>query len=589
MLGGRFRVIGSGELVSAISSALSTSADHDPVVNDEPAIVVAVGAPIDIDRDASTITIEAMGAHVIVSPLLGDAGFCPSCWRLRRLAAWATTSAPTTENPWQILADFRVAAMPSPSSWTRRQLTAVCQTIIGQSRSATPRRPFATSVIVTPMGEERTEWVIARPDCHTCQRLLHEASRLPATERPGEAALVGPAAGIVTRLEAIPPLPEEPAYPFVVAASLANTWLTTTQTSLSAASGKGPSLDTAMATALGEAVERYAALSAPSTLIMARPRELAMPHISAHDLHGLTPDQTASLGLANDDDVQAWVPARPVTGGDEVALPASAVFTRSPRGCRPATPFSTSGAACDWSLDTATQSAWAELLERDAFFSTWYGGGSAMRIPVDVEAPEWFAARRGFTAAQIAVNVYDLGSAGGVRIAACVLLGQRHATTRPGRVIGLGHGLTPATAAISAIREAGQVYRGLTYALRDCSLQARQHLIAANPGLIRTPLDHALAFAANSDKFDMTGGRMSETSSDAAKPPQQAFAVDITPLDIAAVTRLRVVRVVGPGLVPYHVGRDQIPWRILQRRIPGSLIDIIESQPQPHPHPHPLC
>src|SRR5690606_2200035 len=185
--------------------------------------------------------------------------------------------------------------------------------------------------------QEQVHPVLARPDCAACRK----KDRRPSPGLPDLAALAGapsrttdfdaiaaavvsPVAGLVRELERIPKDVEEPEEPVVVRAQLANVRFLAGDHGFVGCSGKGRKARAARDGALGEALERYAALTwEPSRSVRSTRDALEGASLDPRALVLFAEDQYATLPYApyTDSTVLDWVPARSLVTGAEVWVP----------------------------------------------------------------------------------------------------------------------------------------------------------------------------------------------------------------------------------------------------------------------------
>lgn len=374
--------------------------------------------------------------------------------------------------------------------------------------------------------------------------------------------------------------------------------------------GVGMNADTAIAKALGEAVERYCgAMFDYDDLQWASYAELGAPATPPHAFALYSDEQYAEPDFTwrrfTEQSTVAWVPGRSLVSGGEVLIPATFVyvpfhyFQRS-RGDTPiAQPIST-GLACGTSIEDATRSALCEVIERDAFTLTWQTGASRRRVasgglPDDVED----AVDR-FGTAGIAVHLMDIG-----RDVACptiLSVAEGFAHGSPALAVAAATHPDAATAARKSMEElahtrkfAAQVMDYLPpvpvdipgghpsvdnqrahlrfYCPQD-SKQAAGFLWAAEDecDLDEIPAPRDLSLAALVEQVAATG--------------EDVIAVDLTTPDIADLG-LSVVRVVVPGFHPLHMGHAN---RALGgRRFAEAIAEHPRWQAFPdNPYPHPF-
>lgn len=497
------------------------------------------------------IRVERDGDDVLVSPLLGGDRLCERCWLLRRIAT-------------KDLAEFDAAAADElvtafelrSTGEIPERLAGAVETVLRDRHAealAAGNRPFPARLTrVAADGRPTLEPVLPLPDCRTC--------RTCRTDDPAPDAdlanVLGAAAGLVPEVGNVPPLPGEPEFPFVALARLANSALNPRRPFWSGASGKGETWPAALRSALGECVERYSAGVPTHPVRLARAAELDC----VLEVERLT-------GRPSPDAERAWISATAIDGsGRTTWLPAAAVYLGQ-HGDR-AVPSSSNGLACGSTMPEAVAGGYAEVVERHAFFAAWYG--MAEPVPVDPAEP-MPAAAESFDRSGLRLRAALLGRFGELTVACATCWPRTPSPGRPGFVLGLGTGPDQAQAVRTAVLECGQVYRGLTYALRDPDLRRRAELVRAQPELIAEPYDHGLFYALGRPEqvpapFGLGPARPGRGSCD---PPERSngYFLDLTSSDIAAATGLRVARVVVADVIPHHWGLQMIPIARLDRSV----------------------
>ncbi len=236
-------------------------------------------------------------------------------------------------------------------------------------------------------GESTVHPVLVAPSCPACSKKKARESptaseliastwdgpRLP-TQAP---SLVSPLSGVVLHLSAVAKDATEPHVPHVWRARLSNhCFLTEANESHLVCSGKGFDKDAALASCLGEAVERYAGGCWDlNELVLARRAELDGPSLDPRDLVLYRPEQYATLPYAaySDESAMRWIRARSLVSGDVVWVPALAVFmeyqVHAPEEFL--APITSNGLAAGATLAEAVLGALYEVIERDAVLVNW--------------------------------------------------------------------------------------------------------------------------------------------------------------------------------------------------------------------------
>lgn len=254
----------------------------------------------------------------------------------------------------------------------------------------------------------------------------------------------------------------------------------------------------------------------------------------------------------------------------------------------------TSGLATGTSVEDASLRAIWELVERDAFMTTWLCQLPARRLVLDSALePGALGIVRELETQGMEVRLYLLSTGIKIPVVLCVVLGDgKH---WPGATIGLGAHHNVATAARKAILE--QALMGP--ALRREMLSGKRR-IPKRPQDITTPLDHALYYIPKSrarafdflERKEIPPGSLMDlpkaqrTSLDGCVKVLKAAGVrvaikDLTPPDLVSESPFCVVRALATTLQPIHFGFDfvRLSSPRLKRLMNGGI----------NPNPHPLA
>jgi thiazole/oxazole-forming peptide maturase SagD family component len=514
------------------------------------------------------VRIEPEGNDFIASPVLGDGRLCEACWVSRRVATLDPAELRAgAATPAELVAAFqeRSALQGRPRCPEQR---ATMARILRQRRQEVrgAKAPSFPPVLsrISPSGAVRTEAVLPLADCKLCG----DGTATGFSQTPG--LVVARSAGIVVEMREIPPCEGEPAFPHVLVSRLANTFLEWDRPCWSGASGKGATLDAALGSALGESLERYAAHFVSQPLVHARVQDLDGA-IHPRRLTGVDCSQAQAAGYPVDGEI-AWVQATSIRDRTRTNwLPASAVYLRLPSESRArlAVPFVSNGLACAPTLEQAIDRALAEVVERHEFFSVWYGVREAELANAERFIDD-LAACEAFRASGLELRTALLTKHRDRIVASASCWSHDDAPFRPRFAIGLGVDTTPASAVRRAILEAAQVYRGLTWALRNPALGERAEQLKREPSLVNEPYDHGLLYAGRSPQavpapFGLGVPRaVNARTSPSDALLDNALFVDLTPRDVAAATGWRVVRVVVPDAFPCHFGVNMIPRAMMR-------------------------
>ena len=357
--------------------------------------------------------------------------------------------------------------------------------------------------------------------------------------------------------------------------------------------GKGLTVSGAVLSAVGEAIERYAAsLPDRDRIILERAENVDGEYLDPREcaLYADARYQTLGFPYVQFDPAvrHPWVLGKWLGGGAPVWVPAVFAFlslTVTPEQliCQ----GTSNGLAASFDEDDASQRATLELIERDALMAAWRSGCPGQRLGMD-EAVDPVLRRvlDGIETLGATVEVYSLPtSACGVTIL-CLALGDGE--RYPGATIGLGTSLDRLTALRQAVLELGQTGPHLRRMMRSRALR-----VPEEPGGVIQMTDHAAYYfpserVAAFDRLRSDGAPVAWRDFAAQVPNQSpsAFAlganelrmaleaagirialVDVTSADVATGP-FRVVRAVSPDLQPisYGYGLDREPVNRLRMR-----------------------
>ena len=143
-------------------------------------------------------------------------------------------------------------------------------------------------------------------------------------------------------------------------------------------SGSGPGRATALAAALGEAVERYSAAGpVPERLVLGSAAELGAPCVRPTRFALFSPEQYARSDFPyqpfTESSRVAWTEGFELPSGECALLPAQLVYLNDANGGDEVRigPSTSNGLACRATLGEAVLAGLFELVERDAFMIVW--------------------------------------------------------------------------------------------------------------------------------------------------------------------------------------------------------------------------
>ncbi|MFC7616037.1 YcaO-like family protein [Actinokineospora soli] len=477
----------------------------------------------------------------------------------------AGVDEPTTRVPGHLLADHPVVALLRDPTQLRDHVAEVRDGAITWHR------------------------VIPLPDCAVCGGADGIGTvALPDTDDPAElvealAGWVDPLTGVIPWISVRQPLPGGP---YVATAAPPHRLDRGQAHPLPVGWGKGVDEASAIRSAVGEAVERYAAsLPDRGRLRWARPADLDGDVLDPRELPLYEPEQYGRPGFGCvpfdrrvdhpwvrgtwlDDGRPVWVPA--VLAYLQLALLPEHLICQG----------TSNGLAAGPDAEGATVAAVLELVERDAVLAAWLTGARGRFIELDETLDADLAdavdalTDEGHT---VEVHLLPTSTYGATAVALALGDGKR----LPGVAIGTGAARDPREAVRGALLELAQSAPHLTTLLREKAVA-----VPSRPEEVRGMLDHA-AFYFRPDRvvaFDRLrcGGttRLGDLPGTGAPASTDDLAgvlgaagirvavVDVTSADVATGP-FRVVRAVSARLQPlsYGYGNDRTPVARLRHRL----------------------
>jgi ribosomal protein S12 methylthiotransferase accessory factor len=252
----------------------------------------------------------------------------------------------------------------------------------------------------------------------------------------------------------------------------------------------------------------------------------------------------------------------------------------------------TSGIATGTSLDDASMRAVCELLERDAFMTTWLCQVPARPLLPDSALEHGVRGIiREFEARGMKVRLYLLSAGTDIPVVLCLVLGD--GKDWPGATVALGAHASAPIAARKAILEQALVGPSLRR-----EMVARRRRIPKRLEDIASPLDHALYYIPKkrARAFDFLDSKdiRPVSLSDLEQPETISLEAcvkrlndasvrvaikDMTPPDVATESPFRVVRAMATMLQPIHFGFNLA--RLASPRLKRMAKNGINRQPHP--------
>lgn len=333
--------------------------------------------------------------------------------------------------------------------------------------------------------------------------------------------------------------------------------------------GKGLTISGAVLSAVGEAIERYSAsMVDPEKIVWKRPDELDGDILDPGDpclYSDAQYDRDGFPYVRFDSSIpHPWILGSWLNDGP-VWLPALFVLLSIELHREQLIAQGTSnGLAASSSKDDAALRAILELVERDAFMSTWLTASPTLRIQLDDTLdPLLRTVLEGIEVLGATVEIYRLPASVIGTTVLCIALGDGE--QYPGVTFGLGCDLDPRTALRQAVLELGQTGPYLRRLMQSGLLKP-----AEDPSGVREMLDHAAYYfpkerASAFDrlrsqetiilrKLKSVARRSLEDCAAALDEARVRMAlVDVTSADVATGP-FSVMRAVSPDLQPIWFG-----------------------------------
>ncbi|HTF98840.1 MAG TPA: TOMM precursor leader peptide-binding protein [Cellvibrio sp.] len=282
---------------------------------------------------------------------------------------------------------------------------------------------------------------------------------------------ISPIAGVLTDISDITPESTQHQLSIYRAAYFQNTFKTDTPTAdtfVQLSLGKGISKHQAMASALGEALERHAAqfTGEEATHFSAR-KNLPARAIAPHELNPFSQEQYQQFSQRNstsllepqwvtkyEDDIPLhWLQGWSLTGNEPVYFPAAHCLANTPFADHVYSLYSHNGNAAGVTLEEAILQGALELIERDAVAIWWYNQIPRPEISAEIIPDNYRNTISATLDAEWEYWLLDVTH--DIPVTTCVAVGQHKITEK--FVLGFGSHLEPAIAAQRALTEMYQL------------------------------------------------------------------------------------------------------------------------------------
>ncbi|MFZ1374904.1 YcaO-like family protein [Nostocoides sp.] len=372
--------------------------------------------------------------------------------------------------------------------------------------------------------------------------------------------------------------------------------------------GVGTTARSAIAKALGEAVERYcSALFRYEDLEWAAYGELDLPATHPETFALYSAGQYAVPGFSwqrfTVDTRVAWVRGTSLVSGAPVLVPAAFTFVpyhfQRERGDTPITQPISTGLACGGSFADAARSALCEVIERDAFTRTWQAVQQRPRIEESTLPAQLLDLIDRYAAVDLAVHLLDITSDVGAPTILSVAEG--FAATSPAIAVAAATHPDPVVAVRKSLEELAHT-RKYAAQVMDYLPPVPVDLAGGHPQVDgqRAHLRFYCPQEAKSAASFLWSSELRIHLDEVARPAddelsalvaavaatgQEVVAVELTSPDIADLG-LHVVRVIVPGFHPLQMGHSN---RCLGGdRLAADLWVAGRGPDDDNPYPHPF-
>jgi ribosomal protein S12 methylthiotransferase accessory factor len=380
-------------------------------------------------------------------------------------------------------------------------------------------------------------------------------------------------------------------------------------------SGSGPNRESALAAALGEAVERYSAAcpGSPGDLVVGCAAELGDQAVHPVRFALFSPEQYGGdrfpYRAFTETTHVAWVRGFALPRGEPALVPAQLVYLSDAYGAKDVRigPSTSNGLACHATLEEAVLSGLLEVLERDAFMIVWSNRLALPRLSWEGDAELLAFEARYLAPTGLRYAAIDLSGFWGVPTALGVVRSEA-----PGAgALGVGACAAPRVqeAVRKALDEACRVEAWAT----DLRFRDPERQFAADfsdvqdfDDHVHYYADHARARAADfldacretrdiGDVRPLAGesarALIESISQRLHDQGASAYAVEVTAPDIHAAG-LRVAKVVAPELCALDadhrarfLGGRRLYEAAFQAGLSNRVLDADDLNPYPHPFP----
>jgi len=426
--------------------------------------------------------------------------------------------------------------------------------------------------------------------------------------------LVSPRVGLIREIAPQGRGADEPMPPFLYTATLSNFDFRVASRSDRMAAGKGMTRDEAIASAIGEATERYCAYHwDPERTFLAKSVDITTRCVTPQDCVLYCERQYATFEWPHPrwtpETELAWINGIDVVDGDVVALPASLVYLvfPPPRMEDYFAPSTSNGLAAGATLEGAALGGLCEVMERDAMLIAWMNRLPAAELSFGDDADICGRIYRHY--AHFGVNVRAFAMPTDLPSTTVMAISFEEDPARPANVVGLGCHPDPNVALLKALFELCQGRPAEASRFQTKPPKGRLN----NYTDVHTLDDHSSFMSQMERRHEFSflwqtgetkridelpnwstgnaAGDLARCSAELAAKRHRPAYVELTTPDLVEYG-VHVVRAIVPGLQPVHFGHGQ--ERLGGERLYNlphqlGLVDSVRTEADLNPCPHPLA
>jgi len=426
--------------------------------------------------------------------------------------------------------------------------------------------------------------------------------------------LVDDAVGIVHQIKEIPRAPGGPDF-FHFSGNACDTSAFTREPNFRNTGGASIHRETAVAKALGEAVERYcSAIYDVDELVASSYKDADFSCVAPQEFALHSADQCAVPGFPwvpfNEDTPVRWVPGLELVSGEVIHVPAAFVYVPyiyyQGTGDAPiAQPIST-GLACHCSLAEAAYGGICEVVERDSFTLMWQAMLGMPQLRIETLSDTNYDIVSRFEKTGDKITIFNITTDAGVPCFLSVLSNSH--PDAPALVFAASADLNPEVAVLKSLEELGHTRRysqQVKEVMKPVVIEEGHENIVSQADHLNFWADQANAHLAEfifSSRERQDFDELENLSTgDARKDVEllvnmigalghKVIVSRLTTPDVAELG-LEVVRAIVPGFNPLYMGhriralRSERLWNTPQKLGYAGVNTQVGDNPWPHPYP----